>query len=151
MTTKQQLSAIREMVRDLGEVTKWEDNFKTYEMRTVMLLSLDLMGNDVYTFVEIDHYGQLNVGGYDGNEGWAMDAKELDDDTINRVYEAMLDYGTMRCYPYTSLSIDERINLKHHFKGSKWHQELNSCPIMSQEGLDNAIKFANTWNWYWTC
>lgn len=151
MTTNQKLSAIREMVRDLGEVTRWDENGKRCEIRTVMLLGLILKDSDVYTEVDIDAYGQLNIGGYDGIcEGWAMEAKEADERTIDRVYQELTDYAICQKYPYTGLSINERINLKAHFQGSKWHHDVCDCPLMSQVGLEQAIMFGNTWQWYWS-
>ena len=85
---------MREMVRDLGEVTKWTDNGKELQMTHVMLVNVLLRDEDVYTDVEIDHFGQLNVGGYDGvDTGWAKEACDLSDEDIDRVYAAMLVMG----------------------------------------------------------
>lgn len=91
MTKEQKLKAMREIVRDLGEVTKWTDNGEDYEMVELMVLGVLLHEDDVYTSVEIDHFGQLNIGGYDGNEGWANDADKTSEEDIDRLYEEMLD------------------------------------------------------------
>lgn len=93
MTREQKLKDMREIVRDLGEETKWTDeNGHEQKMYELMVLGVLLDENDVYTSVSIDHYGQLNIGGYDGiDTGWDDDASKRTDEEIDRLYEEMLD------------------------------------------------------------
>ena len=97
MTRVEKIKAMREIVRDMGEKTVGEN----MTMWSVILLSITLYEDDVYTDVCIQPDGDnpeaLTIGGYDGkSQGWCEDVNNADDQTIDRVYTAMLEWEKER-------------------------------------------------------
>lgn len=97
MTRQEKINAMREIVRDMGTQTDCEG----YTMYSVILLNITLLEDDVYTDVSIARDGDddqaLTIGGYDGeSQGWGENVNESDDQTIDRVYAAMLEWAKDR-------------------------------------------------------
>jgi hypothetical protein len=97
MTREEKIKAMREIVRDMGEKTECE----TFTMWEVILLNITLYEADDYTDVCIQRDGDdlaaLTIGGYDGeSQGWCENVNESDDQTIDRVYAAMLEWAQDR-------------------------------------------------------
>lgn len=93
MTRGEKIKAMREIVRDMGEKTQCEG----YIMYSVMLVSITLFEDDVYTDVCIQRDGDddqaLTIGGFDGeSKAWVERVEEANDQTIDRVYDAMLEW-----------------------------------------------------------
>lgn len=97
MTREEKEKAMREIVRDMGEKIESEN----MTMWNVVLLNVTLYEDDVYTDVCIQPDGDdpraLTIGGYDGEwKGWCENVNESDDQTIDRVYAAMLEWAKDR-------------------------------------------------------
>jgi len=97
MTRQEKINAMREIVRDMGEKVESEN----MTMWSIMLLNITLYEDDVYTDVCIQPDGDddkaLTIGGYDGeSQGWCENVNESDDQTIDRVYAAMLEWAGSR-------------------------------------------------------
>lgn len=92
MTRKQKEQAMREIVRDLGKVQKYF-NGRTGEISRVvkmLIVPIALYEGDTCTEVELDEHGQLEITGWDGQDGLGDYADKFKDEEIDKLYTAML-------------------------------------------------------------
>jgi len=127
MTRQEKINAMREIVRDMGEKVESEN----MTMWSVMLLNITLYEDDVYTDVSIQPDGDddkaLTIGGYDGeSHGWCENVNESDDQTIDRVYTAMLEWAQDR----------EGIDSEHYMTRSAAQHYLEEVQEIVEKEMD---------------